>query len=242
MYSLDINFLKERNVAEIDKTLITTKTLSLSLQKQLPIIVGGGVMILLPTITAASLLLLNHLSAQTEQKVQELEGELGQLNSQSKSVEEVETKVKQNDQEIQYLVSVFNQIKPWSAIFQEIENQIPENVQVGSIRQDGLTLTIAGYALDYEDLNDFLLTLQSSTLLQADKTIITEAVLSDLPVEASEPSEKVIVEFPKVVKYTITTQLTERPSSELVQKFASTGSVGLVTRIRTLKQKGAIKP
>ncbi|WP_326997450.1 PilN domain-containing protein [Crocosphaera watsonii] len=56
-----------------------------------------------------------------------------------------------------------------------MEAQVPLNVQVGSIVQTDSEVTIAGYALNYDDLNDFLLTLQSSPLLDAEKTVIKTA-------------------------------------------------------------------
>ncbi|WP_331456507.1 PilN domain-containing protein [Crocosphaera watsonii] len=151
-------------------------------------------------------------------------------------------KLEQNDQEIQSLVTVFNQIRPWSAILKEIEAQVPLNVQVGSIVQTDSEVTIAGYALNYDDLNDFLLTLQSSPLLDAEKTVIKTASLQDFPIETENTPENLEIEFPQGVKYTITTSISDRPSSELLQDFARSGAAGLVNRIRTLENKGVLKP
>ncbi|MEM8780486.1 MAG: PilN domain-containing protein [Cyanobacteria bacterium P01_G01_bin.49] len=242
MYGLDVNFLKDRQLDTSAKETAISESKSLSFQKQLPIVIGGAVMVLLPILTATSLLVLNQLSSQTQENIQQLEGELGTLNAQNNSIAEIEATIEQNNAEIQSLVTVFNQIRPWSAILKEIEDRIPANVQVASIEQDETKVAIQGYALDYDDLNDFLLTLQSSPLLQADQTTITEASLDDLPIEAQSPSENLIIEIPQGVKYTITTAITDRPSTELVQEFARDGAVGLVNRIRTLESKGVLQP
>ena len=103
-------------------------------------------------------------------------------------------------------------------------------------------VTIAGYALNYDDLNDFLLTLQSSPLLDAEKTVIKTASLQDFPIETENTPENLEIEFPQGVKYTITTAISDRPSSELLQDFARSGAAGLVNRISTLENKGVLKP
>ncbi|MEA5537317.1 PilN domain-containing protein [Crocosphaera sp. XPORK-15E] len=242
MYSLDINFLKDRHLDSGAKTTTLVKGKGPSLQEQLPIFIGGGIMLLLPALTATSLLVFNQLSSQTQENIQQLEGELGKLNAQNKSIEEIEAKVKQNDQEIKSLVQVFDQIRPWSAILQQIKTQIPANVQLTSIKQEEANLTITGFALDYNDLNDFLLTLQSSPLLQADQTVIKEASLSEIPVSAQNASKDLKIEIPQGVKYTLSTVITDRPSSELKRQFEADGAVGLVNRIKTLENKGVLKP
>ena len=242
MYSLDVNFLKDRHLETSTKTTLVTQSRGPSLKEQLPLMIGGAVMVILPAITASSLLVLNQLSSSTQQRIQQLENQLGQLSAQNQSIEEINAKVQQNDQEIQSLVTVFNQIRPWSAILSEIEAKIPTNVQVGSITQSDTGVTIAGYAMSYDDLNDFVLTLQSSPLLDAEQTVITTATLEDFPIDTKNAPDNIEVEFPQGVKYTITTAISDRPSSELIQDFARSGAIGLVNRIRTLENKGVLKP
>ncbi len=242
MYSLEVNLLKGRHLDTSAKTIGINESPGISLKKQLPLLIGGGVLVLLPALTASSLLILNQLSSSTEQRIQQLDSQLGKLNAQNKSIEDIEAKVKENDQQIQSLVTVFNQIRPWSAILREIEAQIPPNVQVGSIAQNETEVTIAGYAMSYDDLNDFTLTLQSSPFLDAEQTAIKTATLEDFPVETPNAPDDIEIKFPQGVKYTITTAITDRPSSELRRKFAENGAVGLVNRIETLESKGVLKP
>ncbi len=242
MYSLDVNFLKDRHLDTTTKTTLVNQSRGVSLKEQLPLIIGGAVMVILPAITASSLLVLNQLSSSTEQDIQQLESQLGQLSSQNQSLEEINAKVQQNDQEIQSLVTVFNQIRPWSAILSELEGKIPPNVQVGSITQTDTEVTIAGYAMSYDDLNDFVLTLQSSPLLDAEKTAIKTASLEDFPIDTTNAPDNLEIEYPQGVRYSISTAISDRPSSELIQEFARSGAIGLVNRIRTLENKGVLKP
>ena len=242
MYSLDVNFLKDRHLETSAKTTLINESRSFSLKEQLPLIIGGGVMVVLPALTASSLLVLNQLSSSTQQKIEQLDSQLGQLSAQNQSIDEINAKVEQNEEEIKSLVTVFNQIRPWSAILSEIEAKIPANVQVGSITQSDTGVVLSGYAMNYDDLNDFVLTLQTSLLLDAERTAITSASLEDFPIKTNNVPENVEVEFPQGVNYTITTAISDRPSSELIQEFARTGAIGLVNRIRTLENKGVIKP
>ncbi len=242
MYSLDVNFLKDRHLDASKATVPTKAAAGPPLKQQLPIIIGGLVLLVLPALAASSLLLLSQLSSQTQQRIAELDAQLGELNAQTQRIKDIEAQIAKSNQEVQSLVGVFNQIKPWSAMFAELGQQTPKNVQIGLIQQDGLNLIIAGYALNYDDLNDFILTLQSSPFLQADKTKLVEAILQDLPVEVQNVSEDVSVSIPQAIKYTITTQLTERPSSELASELARDGAVGLVSRLKTLQQKGVLQP
>ena len=243
MYSLDVNFLKDRHLDGSAKTTSTSlaPSRSFSVKEQLPLLIGGAAMVILPALTASSLLVLNQLSSSTQQRIEQLESKLAQINAQNKSIEEIEAKVKQNDEEIQSLVTVFNQIRPWSALLREIEEQIPLNVQVGSIVQQENELTITGYAMTYEDLNDFLLTLQSSPLLKAEQTVIETASLDDFPAEMENTPNDVEVEFPQGVRYTINTAISDRPSSELRRTFSDNGAIGLINRIETLERKGVLE-
>ena len=243
MYSLDVNFLKDRHLDSSGKTTSTdlAPSRSFSVKEQLPLLIGGAVMVVLPAITASSLLVLNQLSGSSQQRIQQLDTQLEKLNAQNQSIEEVEAKVKQNEEEIQSLVTVFNQIRPWSALLREIEEQIPPNVQVGSIVQKENELTIAGYAMTYDDLNDFVLTLQSSPLLEAEQTAIKTASLEDFPAEMENTPDNVEVEFPQGVKYSINTAISDRPSSELRRTFSDNGAIGLINRIETLERKGVLK-
>lgn len=257
MYSIDINFLKNRQ-SETNKTLTSTTKAAPTVQEQLPMLIGLGIMVLLITFPLGLLMLLNWQTAQTKKSIELLNEQVAQLNAKNQKLTEMKKHIQAIDENTQSLVSVFNQVKPASAILQEIRNLIPPLVQVKSIKQNsseqtqgqpvGTTtqITIDGYAINYDDVNKFVLTLQSSPFLKADATKLIKAELVPLPVNienADTLSDKnLIIQFPEAVKYTIVTQLNDLPASQLLPALARNGSFGLVTRIKTLEQKGVLRP
>jgi type IV pilus assembly protein PilN len=285
MYSLDVNFLKDRQVLEDPKTTTQTKSPGLAIGKNLPILIGLGVLVLLPSATAGLLLVLNSQTAKTQQNIQNLEAEMTALAGQNQSIQETEKQAGAINEETQAIVGVFNQIKPWSAILQDIRDRIPTGVQIETIKQEGtqgastaqgasstpasMQITISGMARSYDEVNDLILSLQKSNFLNAQKTVLTSAETVDFPVQELNEDEREALErqiqqgvypnvpkgtninlvsikdtynFPKVVKYEIKTELGDIPASKLTGELARKGSVGLVTRIKTLESKGAIQP
>ncbi len=272
MYSLDVNFLKDRHLEH--KPAAGSTAEGPPLKEQLPIYIGAGVALALPLLAGLSLLFVGWQKEQTQQNIQVLEGELAKLNAQNQKIQSIEGKIKVIDEEVAGLVGVFYQIKPWSAILQDLTDQTPSNVQISGIVQSELVdkdntsgveqkkqiLTLTGFARNYGDLNDFLLTLQNSRFLKADNTKLVNATASALPITEAEtegskiatssmPTGKLgdrpagpIVTMPMGVKYTIATELSETPDNELVNELTRKGAIGLVTRFNILKQKGIQPP
>ena len=252
MYSLDVNFLKDRYLEDKSKTAPkkAKESATVSLDERLPYIWGGVALVLFPLLALLSLWMVNSQIAQMEQASNSLDGDLQDLQSQSAERTKLTQEVKRTQQQTQSLVTVFNYIKPWSAILNDIQSRTIPGVQIVSIEDDGTegqqvqNLSIQGYAKTYDNVNDFLLALQGSRLLTAEKTVIEQAELIDLPVEwegidnSSESGVEVV--FPKVVSYTIATELNQIPASELLAELRSQGAIGLVARIRNLQQKGVI--
>lgn len=260
MYSLDVNFLKDRNLDPSKMTTVEPLASGPSLQQQLPIYIGAGVLVVLPLLAGLSLLFVGWQKEQTQQNIQTLEAEIAKLNSQNQKIQGIEGKIKTVNEEITGLVGVFNQIKPWSAILQDLTDQTPATVQISSIQQADKTLTLSGFARDYGDLNDFVLTLQNSRFFNADKTKLVTATTEALPLKAEgantgkegggatapaqgEKSDKPTgptITIPDGVKYTITTELTSTPDQELINELIRKGAVGLVTRFKIMEQKGIL--
>ncbi|MGL5033341.1 MAG: PilN domain-containing protein, partial [Microcystaceae cyanobacterium] len=253
MYSLDVNFLKDR-ITDVKKTSMTTITAAgPSLEKQLPMYIGAGVMILLPALAGLSILLVGWQKAQTQESITTLEAELARLKAQNQKVQELETKAKAVEADVAGLVGVFDQIKPWSAILQDLTDQTPPGIQLSSIQQTGKALTLTGFAGSYASLNDFMLMLTNSQFLKADETKLTSATAAPLPIsgdsvstESDDPTEAnktdTLVQVPQGVKYTITTTLSDTPDQALLPELIRKGAIGLVTRFKTLEQKGILKP
>lgn len=254
MYSLDVNFLKDRSADVVRSTQTTTISLSTDdLQKQLPMYIGGAVMVLLPALAGLGILGINWQKGQTQANIQQLEAEIARLQGEQQQIQAVEAKIAAVHQEADGLINVFNQIKPWSALFQEITNQLPSEVQLESIQQDGSQLTLSGFAGNYAALNDFLLTLQSSQFLQANKTKLMTATAAPLPISGEGTTvesggvEEVDTEtgtstvlIPAGVRYTIQTAITETPDKDLMRVLIRNGAAGLVARFKFLELKGVL--
>jgi type IV pilus assembly protein PilN len=256
MYSLDVNFLTDRNL-ELKGPAVAVTADGPSLQQQLPIYIGAGVMVVLPLLAGLSLLFVGWQKEQAQTNIQTLEAELAKLNAQNKKIQEIQGKTKTIDDDIAGLVGVFNQIKPWSAILQDLTDQTPATVQISGIQQADRVLTLTGFSRNYADLNDFLLTLQNSRFFKADNTKLVTATANPLPITgvetdggggATAPQQPAsgagdqpagpTVTVPTGVKYTITTELSDTPDNELMSELTRKGAIGLVTRFKILEQKG----
>ncbi len=126
MYSLDVNFLKDRHLSQTGKGTPAAKiSTAINLRKQTPLLIGVGVGAGLLTLTGLLGLILGWQTSETQAKIQQLDAELGQLQAQSKKLEDMKAQLTAVGEENEALVTVFNQIRPWSAILQEIRLQTP---------------------------------------------------------------------------------------------------------------------
>jgi type IV pilus assembly protein PilN len=256
MYSLDVNFLKERHLKQTGQETTADKMpTAINLSKQKPLLIGVGVGAGLLALTGLLGLIVGWQTSATQATIQTLDGKLGQLQGQRKKIEDLKGQLTAVEAENQALVTVFNQIRPWSAILQEIRLQTPPSVQLTSLQQvdvpanpdqgqpnPATQLKISGFASSYEAVNDYLLTLQASPFLQGKKTVIESAALADLPVQVANQYEGTSVTFPQAVQFVITAQLSDTPAIEQLPNLARNGAIGVITRINTLKRQGAIQP
>lgn len=124
------------------------------------------------------------------------------------------------------------------------------NAQATSAPSPTMKLAISGSARSFDEVNYFLLALQRSPFFKSDETQLVKAELVQNPnkVEVTVPQNKtqsdatVTYTLPKTVDYKIQTSLSDIPASELLRELDRKGAVGLVTRIRTLQEKGVIQP
>nr|WP_321572281.1 PilN domain-containing protein [Calothrix sp. PCC 6303] len=221
-----------------------------------PLYIGLGVGLCLPIFVGAGLFILQGKSteletniAQLEQKNQELEAKIGDINKIRAEITAVKG-------ETQALVTVFDQIRPWSAMLLDIKQRIPGTVQLESVKQvaqigvspntassTGTIPTsgveINGFARSFNDVNDFLLTMKQSRFFNSNDARISaaESVPAQLPAGVVLPPG---FKPPQVVKYSIQTNLSDIRASELMRELEEKGTVGLVARIRSLQQTGAL--
>jgi type IV pilus assembly protein PilN len=263
MYSLDINFLKDRSEQKQVKFNQFPKT-RLAIGNQTPLYLGLAVGVVLPTIVGAGWLFLQSQNAQLENKVAAIDAELNRLGLQEENLKKIQEQTGQIQAETRALATVFNQIRPWSAILQDIRDRIPKSVQIQSVKQIAAStapqpatqansnstanqpaqptsnlaggIEISGSARSFNDVNDFLLTLKQSAFLQSSETKIIKAELTENPATNGK------VKLPSVVQYTIQSNLSNVPAANILRELERKGTFGLVTRIRTLQQRGVIQP
>jgi type IV pilus assembly protein PilN len=268
MYSLDINFLKSRSEHRQGQFTRTTTT-PLALGNQTSILLGIAIGVIFPSLVAAGWLFLQSQNAQLENKVAAIDAELNRLGLQEANIKKIQEQSGQIQAETKALATVFNQIRPWSAMLQDLRDRIPKSVQIESIKQIAAVapqpaaqpaangnnasapaqsaplpaggIEISGIARSFSDVNDFLLTLKQSAFLQPSETKIITAELAENPVAAPSASDAK-VKLPQVVKYTIQSNLSNVPASDILRELERKGTFGLVTRIRTLQQTGVIQP
>lgn len=258
MYSLDINFIKGRSQPKSTQSTRTTKITSFAARDMTPIYVGLGAGLASLALVLAGWGLLSTQNSGLERDVAKLDQDLAALGIQEGEIQKIQADVTQIKAQNQALATVFNQIRPWSAILQDIRDRIPANaVQIESIKQvtaaaapaptaspppqgqavpaappsNGLEIT--GNARTFNDVNDFLLSLKQSSFLKPDDTRIVKAEL----VNASGGQ----FATPALVKYTISSNFSDAGATELLRELERKGTLGLVTRIRTLQQRGLIQ-
>ncbi len=104
-------------------------------------------------------------------------------------------------------------------------------------------LLISGKAKSFDDVNNFILTLKQSAFFNPDDIQLNSAKLT-APTEmkkfGGDPNTKLLL--PSLVGYQITTSLKRVPSADLLRELERKGAVGLVTRLKTLKQQQSVKP
>jgi type IV pilus assembly protein PilN len=141
----------------------------------------------------------------------------------------------------------------------EIRDRTPNRVQIVTISQTaGTTLpsatpvpppatggvSVAGVACSFNDVNDFLLTLQRSPLLDGRSVAIARSEkrseILDPQVDGVCPGSP--ADRPEIlVDFEIAGNFSEVPSAALLDVLDRQGAVGLATRIRALRDSGAIQ-
>jgi len=278
MYSLDINFLNDRPELGRDTGRAKATAAPMAAGDRRPLIWGAVAAVLLPALALGSLLFLQARNADLERQRAELEIKLGDLEALKGQEKSITAEVAQVKGETEGLVSVFNQVKPLSALTQVIRDRTPPGVQIVRTKEIPLSQVAAlqgspspsptaspaanappappprtyfqidGVAKSFSDVNDFLLLLQRSNLLDANQTRIVSAELVDAPsiqplqVQGARGGSGQPPKLPKEVKFSIQSALTEVPTSELLRELDRKGAAGIVTRIEALQKKGVMQP
>jgi type IV pilus assembly protein PilN len=257
MYGLDINFLNDREERVFEAK--PQKRGAAPAGDRRPLLLGLLAAIIPLALVGAFWAVTRGQVAQLRARNAELDAELAALQSQLQEVSGIQSQIDTIQAENNAFVSIFNEIVPWSAILQDIRNRTPARVQITDLSQTAGNaseinpevappqaggISIDGVACSYDDVNDFALVLQRSPLLQsASVTIENAQQQSDLldpatqgtcpGTPAGEPSF--------LVDYTIAANITDTPASQLIDELERQGNVGLVTRLRALRETGVIE-
>ena len=246
MYNLDINFLRERRAEQTDNVASSfVEKKETSLADRIPIVAGIIVALAAPAITFGMFKSVKAETAVVETAIQQLNSEIAELGNQNQRIEELNTEIQQVEQETAALVGVFDKIEPWAAILQEVSDRTPPGILVESLQQSGsgdeIGLNIAGDALSYDSVNDFVLLLQRSPFFDKNQIRLNGASTTNFSVQIENEedlAENASLEIPEGVQFTISAQLANVPSSKLIKEIENKGSDGLVIRLNTLERKG----
>jgi type IV pilus assembly protein PilN len=237
MYSLDINFLKDRNLGSESAGAIDKPSASRSSappgQEPAPLIVGGVVAGVCVAIAGLMFLQANQAKANTQAEIDSVTGEIQQIDQLNAKIVTLENNVKTLEDQSKAFVDVLQtKIKPWSAILGEVSDLAPPGLQVNSFIQTENTVVVMGYARNYIDVNDFVLNLQASPLFVEDDVFIVKAALVDNPavLEFSKPVESYTL--PKVVEYEISLTLGDLTNAEIIKTLESQGARGMAERLK----------
>ncbi len=244
MYSLDVNFLKDRGLNTSTDTEPQLASSPGAISEKLPLIGGAIAAFVLPAVMFVYAKSFDAKQADAKQEIQEMEAEIAKIQGQSKSFEELEVQLKQANGETTALASVFTKIRPWSAILKEVSDRTPPGVQISSIKQSGaannIAIVVNGTANSYSEVNDFILFLKTSPFFDKNKIVMGTISQSGIPIEIENKDDftNLIIAIPQGVKYNITAQLANMPTAVLVQELNKKGSIGLITRLKTLESTG----
>jgi type IV pilus assembly protein PilN len=257
MYGLDINFLSDREERVFEAK--PQKRAGAPAGDRRPLIFGLMLAIIPLALVGAFWAVTRGQVAQLQARNAELDIELAELQSRLQEASGVQAQIDIVRAENNAFVGIFNEIVPWSAILQDIRNRTPARVQITDLSQTGGNVSeidpettppraggiaINGVACSYDDINDFALILQRSPLLQSASVSIESAQqqgeLLDPTVDGTCPGTP--ADEPSfLVDYTIAANITDTPAAQLIDELERQGNVGLVTRLRALRETGVIE-
>ncbi|MBT9313932.1 PilN domain-containing protein [Leptothoe spongobia] len=260
MYSIDINFLNDRE----ERPVLATQSSAVvrqSTSDRTPIAIGVGVLVAALAGVGGFFGFLKYQESTLQTKQAELDAQLTELQAKLAQVEQIKAETEAARSESRALAGVFTKIRPWSAIVKDIQNRIPTRAQLSQVSQTGgeaITppggeapvapeaggISINGTACSFDDVNDFLLTLKNSPFLESETVKLNTStlggdVLGRCPGEAQrdEPTQLVDYTIAGNIK-SVSTEQFDRLLAELENQQAS---VGLSSRLKALLETGVLE-
>jgi type IV pilus assembly protein PilN len=258
MYSVDINFLNDREERQIE--LVQTASSGVKGDRR-PLYIGLGVLLAALAGVGGFWMILKHQQRGLLAEQTALDAKLTELQQALAQVDTIKQQTAAVRAESQALAGVFDKIRPWSAIVKDVQNRIPTRAQLKVINQtEGEStattpegeavpppaggITIEGTACSFDDVNDFVLTLQNSPFLQGESVNLKDSSLGE-EVLGTCPGDAAREEPLKLVNYTIASNIKSVPVDQLNRLLAELESqqaaTGLASRLKALLETGAIE-
>lgn len=212
MYSLDVNFLKDR--PDIIKPQKEAGRRSRGAVADKSLMYAGVAAGLLPLAVVGGILLYQQgQTGKLEKELAEIQAKNAATNAQLQEAIKKEKEADELTQDAKGLAAVFDRLKPWSAMLQDVRDRLPAGVQLTCIAQippsptadftntdcqsiqatsnsasaaSGSatdTVIISGLTYDFSNINNFLLTLQQSPFLKGTDTQLVNSELKDYPIQ-----------------------------------------------------------
>lgn len=261
MYSLDINFLKDRPEYRPQVGTDAPKR-TRQVGATTPLIVGVLVGLLLPAAVGGLWFFLQQQNAALTTEISGLDEEIKRQQIEQQKITNLNKQIGEVNAQTTALATVFNQIKPWSAMLQDIRERIPPGVQITNIQQTQVAdtnqptpspspaaspspntpppapkqvtqLEISGTARSFDDVNYFLLTLQRSPFFQNDQTQLISA-------ELVRNSNRLDVKVPQNRNQSGATVTYELPKVVQYKISTSLNDIPASELLQELNRKGAV--
>jgi Tfp pilus assembly protein PilN len=222
MYSIDINFLNDRQAPE---QISPGQTMQIADSQFL---IYGVVVAFLALATAGGFYFFVDYNLQQElQKKAQLDAEKTRLDGELAEVQGAKAGLDQIQARTNELLTLFVGQLPTYAILSDFSRRTPDTIQINNFAENARAIQLDGSARDYQALNDYLLLLKSSPFLDPDSTKLTSATLG--------------TEANATVKFTIQTAVTTKRADALLKELQEAEATGLLVRLSKLKQEGIIK-
>ncbi|MGD1849726.1 MAG: PilN domain-containing protein [Cyanophyceae cyanobacterium] len=228
MYSLNVNFLKDRPEFQSGGKPAAKKKESgggISLAGQTPLYLGVAGALAAVGIVGGAFLWLNLEMSKLEGQQIALDENLSDLQADIDRAETAKAETQIIRDQTRALVGVFNKIRAWSAILGDIRDRLPLGVQMQELREEApkaatsrpkegeavppppkKKIIIAGNASSVESVGEFLLLLRQSPFLDVDATRLVRTEYQDNPanIEVPQDGEQVAFEeLPEGLSYTV---------------------------------------
>ncbi|MFB2835086.1 PilN domain-containing protein [Floridanema evergladense] len=133
MYSLDVNFLKDR--PEFAKSEQSKQKKKFTVSGKAPLFAGVAVGVIFPLAVLGVWWWQTSEQSNLEAKITQVQADLDKAAQQQGQLQKVRQETALYKQQTQALASVFEQIRPWSAMVNDISERVPPGVQITCIAQ-----------------------------------------------------------------------------------------------------------